>query len=85
LLAQIIRKQSIFDLVDRTLQLLSNLFETDPEQNGAADVISNNPGLSALAAFAAVQLLGFAVKSSTFQRKPHRAVVGGLGYPPQLA
>jgi hypothetical protein len=45
---------------------VSNLFETDPDQNGAADVISNNSGLSALAAFNAGQLLGFAVKLLDF-------------------
>lgn len=39
---------------------MSNLIETDPDQNSKADMISNDPGFSTLTTFQSSQLLGFA-------------------------
>ena len=69
MLAKIIRKQFIFDLIDRTLRHMSNLFETDPDQNGTANMISNDAGFSALATFNSGQLLGFTVELLDFPAK----------------
>ena len=69
LLAKIIRQQTILDLVDCTLRLLSNLFETDPDENGTTDMIMDDTCLSALATFNSGQLLGFAVKLLDFPAK----------------
>ena len=51
------------------MRLLNNFFEMDPNENGTSDMISDNPGFSALAAFHAGQLLGFAVKLLDFPAK----------------
>ena len=48
---------------------MSNLIETDPDQNCAADVISNDPDFSALATFNSGQLLGFAMELLDFPAK----------------
>jgi len=48
---------------------MSNLFETDPDQNGTANMISNDAGFSALATFNSGQLLGFTVELLDFPAK----------------
>jgi len=48
---------------------MSNLFETDPNQNGTANMISNDASFSALATFNSSQLLGFAVELLDFPAK----------------
>src|SRR3972149_6182923 len=52
----------MFNLIDRLVGFMSDLFETNRYQNGTANVVSDNSGFSALATFNASQLLGFAVK-----------------------
>ena len=52
----------MLDLIDCTLRFVGNLLEAPPNQDGAADMIADNAGLAALAAFQTGQLLGFAVK-----------------------
>ena len=44
------------------LGLVTNLFETRPNQDGTGNVISNDSGFTTLATFQSSQLLGFAVK-----------------------
>lgn len=47
----------------------SNLFETHPNKNSAANMISDNTSFSALITFNPGQLLGFAVKLLNFPAK----------------
>ena len=61
-MAQIIGEQSFLDLIDGLVSFVSDLFETNPDQDGTADMITDEPGFSALAAFDPGQLFGFAVK-----------------------
>ena len=55
---------------------MSNLIKTDPDQNCTADMISNNPGFSALATFNSGQLLGFAVELLDFPAKAAHILYG---------
>src|SRR4030067_1344406 len=52
----------MLDPINCSLCFWSNLFETYPYQNGTANVISDNPGLTALTSFQSSNLLGFPVK-----------------------
>jgi len=62
LLAQIVRQQIVFYLVDGSLGFMSNLFETNPNQYGRTNMIPDDSCLSALATFDTGHLLGFMVK-----------------------
>ena len=52
----------MFHLINRLLGFVSELFETNPNQNGATDMISHYSSFATLAPFDAGQLLGFAMK-----------------------
>ena len=62
MLSQIVRQQPVFETINGLLSLIGNLLQTNPNQESAGDVISDNPGLATLATFQAGQLLGFAMK-----------------------
>jgi len=47
LLAQIIGEQSILDLIDAPVSFVSDLLGTDPDQDGTADMITDEPGFPA--------------------------------------
>ena len=52
----------MLDPVNGALGFNGDLFETNPNKNGAANVISNNSCFATLISFDASQLLGFSVK-----------------------
>ncbi len=52
----------MFDLINRLLSFLSNLFESDPHQDGTADMVADNSGFPALTSFQAGELFGLSVK-----------------------
>jgi hypothetical protein len=62
LLAQIIGEQSILDLIDSPVGFVSDLLETNPDQDSTANMITDKPGFPALAAFDPGQLFGLGVK-----------------------
>ena len=57
-----IGEQSFLDLVDRLVSMVSDLFETDPDEDSPADMIPDRPGFPALSTFDPGQLFGLAVK-----------------------
>ena len=52
----------MLDTINGALGFNSDLFETNPNENGAADMISDNSCFATLISFDASQLLGFSVK-----------------------
>src|SRR5882757_927495 len=52
----------MLDPINGTLGFNSHLFETNPNENGATDVVSDNSCFATLISFDASQLLGFSVK-----------------------
>ena len=52
----------MFDLINSTSGLLSDLSETDPDQDGTANMVTLDACFAALAAFDASELLAFTVK-----------------------
>ena len=52
----------MFDLINRLLSFLSNLFESDPHQDRTADMVADNSGFPTLTTFQSGELLGFSVK-----------------------
>ena len=62
MLPHIVCEQILLDLINRLSGLVSDLFETDPDPDGATNVITLNAGLTALTAFNTRYLLAFTVK-----------------------
>src|SRR3990172_1396489 len=56
----------MFDLINRALSFLSNLLESDPNQNRTTDMVSDNSGLATLATFQPSELFGLSVKLLNF-------------------
>ena len=52
----------MLDAINGSLGFNSHLFETNPNQNGTTNMISNNSCFATLISFDAGQLLGFSVK-----------------------
>jgi hypothetical protein len=48
---QIIVQKIMLDTIDCSAGLNSHLFETDPNKNGTADMVSNQSGLATLISF----------------------------------
>ena len=51
LLSQVVIQQAVLDLIDRALGFIGDLLEPPPDQDGAANMVADNPGLATLAAF----------------------------------
>ena len=62
MLAHIIRKPIMLDLVERTLGFVGDLLEAHPHEQRSGDVIADDARLAALAALQARDLRAFAVK-----------------------
>ena len=56
----------MLEVINRLLCFIGNLLQTDPNQNGTRNVISNNSSFATLATFQSSQLLGFAMKLLNF-------------------
>jgi len=52
----------MFDLINHPLSFIGNLLEPDPYQNCTSNLVTDNSGLAALAAFQSGQVFGFSVK-----------------------
>src|SRR4030066_1391627 len=52
----------MFNLINRLLSFLGNLFESDPHQDSTTDVISDNSVFPTLTTFQTGELFGFSVK-----------------------
>ena len=52
----------MLDPMNRSLCFLGNLFEPHPDQNGTADMVTDNPCFPALTALQSSELFGFSVK-----------------------
>ena len=61
-MTQIILQKVMLDMVNGSLCFNRHLFETNPNQNGTANVIPNDSRIATLTAFKTGQLLGFSVK-----------------------
>jgi len=62
LIFQISRQQTMLNLINRSVCLISNFFETYPDQYRTADMISHNTGFPTLTSSDSCKLPGFAVK-----------------------
>ena len=56
----------MFDLINRLLRFMGNLFEPDPDQDGTTDMVADNSGFATLATFQSGELFGFSVKLLNF-------------------
>ena len=56
----------MFQAIHRLAGFVGNLLETDPNQNGAGNVVSDNSGFTTLTTFQPSQLFGFSVKLLDF-------------------
>jgi hypothetical protein len=61
-LDEVVIQQALLELIDGATGLGRQVLESDPNQEGTADVVALNPGLAALAAFQPCHLLAFAVQ-----------------------
>ncbi len=52
----------MFDLINRLLSFLGNLFEPDPHQDSTANMVADNSGFATLATFQSGQLFRLSVK-----------------------
>lgn len=59
----------MFQAINGLLFFVGNLLETNPNQNGAGNVVSDNSGFTALTTFQTSQLFGFTVKLLDFPTK----------------
>jgi hypothetical protein len=62
LATQIIRQQTMYDLINGLMSFLSDLSESGLNQDSTADLVSDNPGFTTLATFTTGKLLGFSMK-----------------------
>lgn len=62
MLAEIIIEQTMFDLIEILVRFVGHLFEPDTDRDGAADIVAQDAGSAALAAFQSGELYGFPVK-----------------------
>jgi hypothetical protein len=51
LLNQVVRQHSVFNLINRSAAMISDGFETTPNQQGTSNMIALNPSLATLAGF----------------------------------
>jgi hypothetical protein len=66
----------MLDMVNGTLGFNSHLFEPNPNENGATDMISDNSCFATLISFDAGQLLGFSeIATATFFTSDHHVQI----------
>ena len=61
-MTEIVRQPVVFDLIDGLLGFFSNLLETHPDQDCAADIVANDTNFTGLTAFQFGYLFGFPIK-----------------------